>query len=622
MAPPDIVLNTNMAINNPNGTVNITSAAGDIYIYGKIDAGSLNILAKNGDFVSSYVDGFDHIGGDPASFNNHTDPSEAGIGIIANGAISISARYLNINSTIQSGIANWTANLGSSNDPELTTGTASLIGITDPSAITNAISDYISQLKAGGSISGTKTLTNSKGQSITLDFNPSDLNLTELSAAITSYDNAIVANPSATAVYAVHDIGGAIHYINIKDYLTPGGTDARLEFDANTAQAFSSGNSATTGVFGVISPNSNIGISYDANAKEYILDGTDVHGGYVQLFGQIINTADPGAGNTPVGQINVLDGFGTINVTNTSNIPVVLQTLDTGSDDSGTGAGIEGVIDLTDITAILLSDPNDATVSASNPEIKVQHTHYTRVGSDIQVTTQTGRINNQNGEISYGAATSSAVSNSRSTEYDPTAGQRYVWTTATDNERKTSIETDQEELFGTSTFTIDSNTSFQITSDGTLDSRWLADGNYVSSTSTQEGSTDFLYGGDPNQDHIIVPTLPGYQQVDNSTLELTDLVSSSFSYLTNQDDPNYLTITSGPTRHCNWWTICIDSDVTTDYLLDQKYTTITTNSLKADNPIGINFIGSDTGGITVASKSDIILDGPINSRGGTVSICA
>src|SRR6185437_531583 len=160
MAPPDIVLNTNMAINNPNGTVNITSAAGDIYIYGKIDAGSLNILAKNGDFVSSYVDGFDHIGGDPASFNNHTDPSEAGIGIIANGAISISARYLNINSTIQSGIANWTANLGSSNDPELTTGTASLIGITDPSAITNAISDYISQLKAGGSISGTKTLTN------------------------------------------------------------------------------------------------------------------------------------------------------------------------------------------------------------------------------------------------------------------------------------------------------------------------------------------------------------------------------------------------------------------------------------------------------------------------------
>src|SRR6185437_11295425 len=136
---------------------------------------------------------------------------------------------------------------------------------------------------------------------------------TELSAAVTNYEYAIDPsggnNPSASAVYAVQDTSGVTHYINIKDYLSAGGTDVRLEFDADTAQAFSKNNSSTTGVFGVISPNSNIGISYDANAKDYILDGTDVHGGYVQLFGQIINTADPGAGNAPIGQINVLDGF-------------------------------------------------------------------------------------------------------------------------------------------------------------------------------------------------------------------------------------------------------------------------------------------------------------------------
>src|SRR6185312_5922353 len=109
--PPDIILNTGKTIDNPTGAVNVTSAAGNIYIHGAINAGSVNILAKNGDFVSSYVNGFDPIGGDPASFNDPTRSAEAGAGITANGAVSIAARYINVNSTIQSGIATWNLNL-------------------------------------------------------------------------------------------------------------------------------------------------------------------------------------------------------------------------------------------------------------------------------------------------------------------------------------------------------------------------------------------------------------------------------------------------------------------------------------------------------------------------------
>src|SRR5690606_8871285 len=108
---PDIILKTGAVMDNPLGAVDITSASGNIYIYGAINAGSVSILAKNGDFVSSYVNGFDHQGGDPASFNDPTRAAEAGRGITANGAITIAARYLNINSTIQSGIAEWTLNL-------------------------------------------------------------------------------------------------------------------------------------------------------------------------------------------------------------------------------------------------------------------------------------------------------------------------------------------------------------------------------------------------------------------------------------------------------------------------------------------------------------------------------
>ncbi len=99
----------------------IDSAAGNIYIQGTINAGSINITAKNGNFVTSYVNGFDPIGGDPASQSPTLDPATGqanqtglGQGITANGQIYIAARYLNINSTVQSGIVNWTLNIASS----------------------------------------------------------------------------------------------------------------------------------------------------------------------------------------------------------------------------------------------------------------------------------------------------------------------------------------------------------------------------------------------------------------------------------------------------------------------------------------------------------------------------
>ena len=50
--------------------------------------------------------------------------------------------------------------------------------------------------------------------------------------------------------------------------------------------------------------------------------------------------------------------------------------------------------------------------------------------------------------------------------------------------------------------------------------------------------------------------------------------------------------------------------------------TINTFSLKADNPIAINFIGSDTGGITVTSKQNVTLNGNLTAKNGDVTICA
>ncbi|MBU3537202.1 hypothetical protein KHT87_22520, partial [Alkalihalobacillus clausii] len=85
-------------------------------------------------------------------------------------------------------------------------------------------------------------------------------------------------------------------------------------------------------------------------------------------------------------------GFGTINITNTSTIPVVLSTLKTGEDPTGTGRGTAGVIDIMDVTGVDTSTPKSPIVSAT-------HTVYTRdydpaLGGSGQIKeqVQTGRI--------------------------------------------------------------------------------------------------------------------------------------------------------------------------------------------------------------------------------------
>ena len=95
-------------IYNPRGSVNVTSAYGDISNQGNIYAGSVKIDVKNGDYIQTAdlkTNGsITSVGGNPMN----TDGSKATLddtGIQANGNIFISARYLNINSKIQSGTA-------------------------------------------------------------------------------------------------------------------------------------------------------------------------------------------------------------------------------------------------------------------------------------------------------------------------------------------------------------------------------------------------------------------------------------------------------------------------------------------------------------------------------------
>ena len=110
-AAANLQLGKGKTIYNTRGKVMITSDYGDVYNDGSIVAGSVELTAKNGDFIQSYSNRIANIGGDPfvedKDNGGFKKNDKLGSGILANGNIFISARYVNINAKIQSGVANW-----------------------------------------------------------------------------------------------------------------------------------------------------------------------------------------------------------------------------------------------------------------------------------------------------------------------------------------------------------------------------------------------------------------------------------------------------------------------------------------------------------------------------------
>lgn len=110
-AAANLQLGKGKTIYNTRGKVTVTSNYGDVYNDGSIVAGSVELTAKNGDFIQSYSNRIANIGGDPfvedKDNGGFKKNDKLGSGILANGNIFISARYVNINAKIQSGVANW-----------------------------------------------------------------------------------------------------------------------------------------------------------------------------------------------------------------------------------------------------------------------------------------------------------------------------------------------------------------------------------------------------------------------------------------------------------------------------------------------------------------------------------
>lgn len=518
-------------ISNPNGSLFVTSAAGDIYVDGSITAGSVSILARNGDFVQKYVNGFNTVAGDPNSNvqggggvllpNTNAAP---GAGIVANGSIFISARYLNINGLVQSGVVNYHLDIPSD---------AALRFVLPQ----NLWGGYKTSC---GNVSCTLNL--SGGRSVTYDADWKGLD---------GSVGRVVGNKAFIDQTVQQTVDVAVTENGTRDYAA-------------------------------------IGASYDWAAQKIIMtSNVAVRGGNITLFGQIINTAS-GSGSAGTGKLAVLDGFGQIAVNNQSSLPVELKSIDTGVDPDPPkpGRGTVGIIDITDVQFV---------GPAGDQNLYAIHSIISRDGDAITLN-QTGMWN-ADGTFCPTCTTNSFGANQNSGSrvisadprvgaYNPQAGLRYVFTTGLKTSTEYTWRFSGASFFGTSTLSLPpDNVSKTLTSGpNVLENKNLVDGTYLSYVAPS--------GTTAHQNNLATDAAIA----GNGHSSATPVSQRSNTYTTSDV---YEKIDEWNT--CNWWTLCIASRYTSIWEQTKGTSTITTNSVKADYPIQIEFMGSNTAGLTVTS---------------------
>ena len=278
------------------------------------------------------------------------------------------------------------------------------------------------------------------------------------------------------------------------------------------------------------------------NAKDDVIEINNIgfKGGYVELYGQIINTDYNGKG-----QVTVLDGFPKFSLDNNMGKKVILNNIDIGEK-------ITGVVKITDL------GKNKTYV-------------YRKLGSDVKLY-----------EVASNGTESliQTWSNSSSAAYNPVTNSRYVWLTG---QRKVVEDT------------------------------------YYYEGKSLWGAWDEIIPDDEWDEHT------------SRNLDVTPLFEGDFVEISaSPNDYNYkgsTQVTSGKTNtYWREWTTSsgwgpwyveynhVKAKYETGYKIYNKH------SIKADNPIGINFIGNSTGNISIDSVSDIQINGVLNNPQGITTI--
>ncbi|MEO0518743.1 MAG: DUF4347 domain-containing protein, partial [Cyanobacteria bacterium P01_A01_bin.116] len=193
-------------------------------------------------------------------------------------------------------------------------------------------------------------------------------------------------------------------------------------------------------------------------------------------------------------------------------------------------------------------------------------TTYTRIGDHITKTTSSGQT--------------STLQNTRSAEYDPLAGQAYTWVTGQGTATEITKTYESTQAFGVEVSEDDQTSS----TTRYLDETPLIEGAFV--------STGYTTADDRYEYNF-----------DTLTTDEISLVSKETWRRTRR----FLGIVTSRTYYRR-----------DTYSSGTKY--VNTHSYSASETIDINFIGQDTGEVSIDSDKTVYLEGAINNIGGTTTL--
>ncbi|WP_417809543.1 leukotoxin LktA family filamentous adhesin [Thioclava sp.] len=298
-----------------------------------------------------------------------------------------------------------------------------------------------------------------------------------------------------------------------------------------------------------------------------------VKGGTVEITGQILSTG--------AGRIESLDGFGNINVTNDTSIPVVFDRVDTG-EAGANGQGLEGLVRISD------TDPLKAV--GGKPLI----TEYRRIGQTLEVYDNSSTYDSVTKTYGTGTdavsvtrivpttlKTSSTVDSGRAASYQPVLNRDMV---LLQSEIITQVTNYSQKTFY---FWAPLANEVQSKSDPAKVTKldptvaFGANGAYVTSENTSINGGDYSYG---------------------FTGERTSYSNAKGTVTT--DDKRFLGI----------------GDVYKSWSETSTANVLYTHRLRADYPIDIVFSGADAGALNITSGGDVIFKKTVSNLVGDTNI--
>ena len=312
--------------------------------------------------------------------------------------------------------------------------------------------------------------------------------------------------------------------------------------------------------------------------NQIILDNVSASsgGGYFAMDGGIIST-------NAMGDIHVNGGLGAVTIDNETGVALVVRNVSAGT--NSLSSTVNSLVDIID----------------TNQPAASQHSLYV-YQPGVGVSTYKGTANESEADLLAGSRFD--FTSGTSTSYSPASGLRFQWQLQANLSR---------------------NLDLGFNSKGNINS--ISPGNWVFATPEGEVNANdpwvYLDNGSPT------PVVSGQSSpygtiVSDPSLEnddfyesITGSASASYTQLVYYHDGHFGFAPTSPSFS--------DSSGVVDPWLYSYFDSASitlTNSVKADNPIGIDFSGLTSGVVMINSNSPVILSGNVINPDGTTTITA